>query len=223
MAPAAVSKGTILRCPVCLARMSVGIGVIPQARLTCPSCRRPFERQEGLPLLEKTPAPASAPSAGVEASKPMRWTGHVAATAGGLAFTLWLGLHMKGPEFLKFYLGVWVVTFFGSMILKMFAWGQYAGIVGCILFEGLGVSRIYTGIQQGMHQFGYLFLMMLIGGFFYLARLGADSASGSGCPIGGCSSGSCGGFWSSGCSSWFSSSCSSSSSSSCGGGGCGGS
>jgi len=218
MAAAKVGSGTILRCPVCLAQMSVGIGVLPQSRLTCPSCRRPFEKQEGLPLKESSPVPLSAPAAAAEGSSGTRWLIHSGITLAGIGLAFVIGTDKKGPEFLGYYAIVWAVTFFGSFLFKAAAWGSKAGVVGFFIFEGLGVARIVNGLSRGMHIFGFLILMMVAGGVFYMIRLGIESSSGGGCPVGGCSS--------SGCSSYSSfssgSSCSSSSSSCGGGGGCGG-
>jgi hypothetical protein len=129
--------------------MSVGLGLIPQARLTCPSCRRQFEKQEGLPLKESSPVPAAAPDAGVEASKPARWSGPIAIVFGGLALTLWLGTGKNGPDFLWFYFIVWLITFFGSIVTRLFSWGKRSGLVAFCIFEGLGISRIITGALRG--------------------------------------------------------------------------
>ncbi len=205
MAAAAVAEGQVLRCPVCLAPQTVRRE--SRSSLICPSCFRVFRRENALPL----PAgnPASAPEATPQASAPVRWTGHIAAAAGLLALTLWLGMGMKGPGFLGFYFVVWLVTFFGSLVLRRYPWFSHSGSVALVVFEGLGVSRLITGLQAGMHRFEYLILMMFIGGWFYLLR---SDIEGDGGPGGGSSSSGCG------------SSCGSSGGGGCGGGGggCGG-
>ena len=118
MAAAAIAESKVFRCPVCLTRQTVMPGTLPQSRLTCPKCGRAFERQEGLPFSEPAATGSGLPASRVEAPAPVRWSGHVAIVALGLAIALGIGKDKRGPEFLMYYFIVWLVTMFGSLSFK---------------------------------------------------------------------------------------------------------
>ena len=115
---------------------------------------------------------------------------------------------MRGPDFLLLF-GVWFLVTFGGVLL--FRWrGQdtpFTTITGLAGYELLGIVRIIDGSAHGMHNWGFLILMMIIGGIIFLIRAEHFENTGN--------DGSGGSWWNSN-SSGGSSGCSS------GGGGCGG-
>jgi hypothetical protein len=132
---------------------------------------------------------------------------------------------LKGPEFLGYYFVLLVALLLSKSIFE----DDLSRFAPFVLFETVGLWRYVEGSLHGMHRFGYLFGLMLVGGFLFFLSASSFSGSGRGASrTSRCSSSS-----SSSCSSWsFLSSSSSSSSSSCsggsssgcssGGGGCGG-
>ncbi len=117
---------------------------------------------------------------------------------------------MNGPEFLMLYAMWFFLVFIMTNTLRHKGFDSALTTVGClVLFEGLGIARIIVGSQHDLHRWGFLVLMMLVGGVLLLVRI--TSMGGGGGPSGTCGGGhtgatgvSCGG------------------GSSCGAGGCGG-
>jgi hypothetical protein len=104
---------------------------------------------------------------------------------------------MKGPEFLQLFIVWFVIVRVGVAILRA-RLGNLAWITagGLVLFEGLGAFRYYVGSAQGMHMWGNLGAVMVIG--FVLICMTADSFSSSrtsnDSATGGCGGGGrCGG------------------------------
>jgi hypothetical protein len=116
----------------------------------------------------------------------------------------WLGIN--GPSFLVLYFIWFLLTRLTVALLRARGHDTFqTTLAGLVAFEGLGLARIYDGSRHGMHNWDFLIVGMVVGGFLFLVRPTAGNSGG----LGGNDSSS----------SW--SSCSSSSSSS-GGGGCGG-
>lgn len=131
---------------------------------------------------------------------------------------------LRGPEFLILFFGWFVVTRLGVGLCRSAGWDSPLVTLGGIaLFEALGVLRFLAEIEHGMHRWGFLAAMMVLGPIFFAVR-GEGSSGGGGFWDSGSPGG--GGFWggSSSSSSCGSSSCGGDSGggSSCGGGGCGG-
>jgi len=105
---------------------------------------------------------------------------------------------LKGQAFLAFYLVLFFVTLFGGGIARAkLKQVPGVGVLALVLFEAVGVIRIITGLEKGMHKFGFLLAIMIVGGFVFVFKFLSRSA-GSGRDggsdfffIGGC--GGCGG------------------------------
>jgi len=111
---------------------------------------------------------------------------------------------VRGPEFLGLYLGWFVVTWIGMMIVRHnVADNAITSLTGLVLFEALGVARYVIGSRHGMQNWEFLFVMMIVGAIFFLARAKNFSSGSGGFWTGSCGGGGCGG-------------------GGCGGGGCGG-
>jgi uncharacterized membrane protein YgcG len=130
---------------------------------------------------------------------------------------------MKGPEFLGLFI-FWFFLMWGSLLfLRYRGFDTPVVTVGCLLiFEGLGVARIWIGSEAELHHWTILIVMMFIGPWFFVIRLeqlqefarnsrnnNNSCSAGGGCSSSGSSGGSGSG---SGCGGGGS----------CGGGGCGG-
>jgi len=97
---------------------------------------------------------------------------------------------LSGPDFLLLYF-VWFVVMYGTVLL--FRWSgkdtpmvTLCGIAG---YELLGVLRIIIGSLYGKENWGFLILMMVIGGIIFLLRASHLQSNGDG-----------GGWWNSSCS-----------------------
>jgi ankyrin repeat protein len=115
-----------------------------------------------------------------------------------IAFVIQMGF--DGPSFLAFYVLLFIVTFASSHAIRKAIDTDEVNYLALLVFEGVGVIRIFYGATHGMHKFGFLIIGMIIGGIILLRPNIIESSGNSGSD----------GFFSS------------SSSSSCGGG-CGGS
>lgn len=122
----------------------------------------------------------------------------------------------NGPDFLGYYIQ-WLIFLFLSLIAVRKWVSDAPGVsLGFLaVFEGSGLARIIIGSSNGLHRWGYLIALMVLGGLVMSIRIRHFTTLAQGMNRDGRSSG-CG---TSGCSS-TSSSCSGGSS--CGGGGCGG-
>ena len=196
MAAAALVQPALFRCPACLKLLSATWGTADDARLRCPTCKGEFLRKNGItvpePQTSRPEAPAVTPAP--EPSIFFKYSGRLAFLAGCYALGTWIGLSLKGPEFLGYYLVVFFLVYLVSLIVSLVRTEHmYALWFGLLIFEGIGLTRIITGVQQGMHKFGLLGVMMILGGIVFLATRVAREPGG--CSVGGCSGGS--GFWSS--------------------------
>jgi len=208
MAAAAVATKRVVRCPVCLTPQGVRQEADRHAQLYCPGCSRNFAVRQGLPL-PSAAGPFSDPSAAAAIDPSRIWPGVVIGVSALIGLFVLLRVEMKGPTFLIFFGLLWLSLFVASFGLKTQVWGGFAGIVAFLLFEGIGIARIVIGIRLGMEKFLYLIIIMIVGGFALMARIGTERG------------------WDlnsrSGCSSGCGSSCGSSCGGGCGGGvGCGG-
>ena len=124
------------------------------------------------------------------------------ATLGALV-TWDLSRHINGPQFLLLYLLLLCGTLVGQARLRR-RWIDWIGIsvMGALIFETVGLTRLLAGAHAGMRRFGLLIVMMLVGGALHFLR--AEHFAGGNSRDGGCAT-----FWGwGGCSG--------------GGGGCGG-
>jgi hypothetical protein len=111
---------------------------------------------------------------------------------------------MRGPAFLGLYFGWFILTWGGMLLVRhKVADSVWTSLGGLVLFESVGVTRYLVGEAHGLHKWGFLFAMMIIGALFFLARTdsvrsgsggwGGSSCGGGGCGGGGCGGGGCGG------------------------------
>lgn len=123
---------------------------------------------------------------------------------------------LDGPEFISFYTMMAIACCIGLLVARLTHCSVVTFIVLLVAYEAIGAIRYGYGIQHGMHKFGKLTSMMIIGPFIIVAipfidKLGNSQGSSSGG----------GGWFASGCSS-CGSGCGSGCGGGCGGGGCGG-
>jgi hypothetical protein len=138
--------------------------------------------------------------------------GAVLGAAGGGLFDSFQ--NMPGEEFLVFY-GLWLLALRVTVLILRSKGFDTALVtmsgIGAFLVPGM--LRYMVGSAHGMHRWGFMFIMMVVGTIVFILRAHHFDNMG-------------GGGWTSGCSSCSStSSCSSGGGgcgSSCGGGGCGG-
>src|SRR5258707_11191141 len=100
---------------------------------------------------------------------------------------------MSGPDFLGLYFLWLLVTWIGMLIVRhrvADTWGTTVG--GLFLFEGLGAARYFVGSAHGMHKWEFMFLMMVVGFFFFVLRA-HNFSNGSGSGWSSCGGGGCGG------------------------------
>ena len=86
---------------------------------------------------------------------------------------------MGGPDFLLLY-AVWFFLTFGTVLILRWRGkgGALATLGGVAAFELPGLARWGVGSANGMHEWGFLFLMMIVGGILFLLRF--ESRGGSG-------------------------------------------
>lgn len=185
----------------------------------CPHCGKPFTEKEARMPGQALP---SCPWCGRSFPAPL-WpepSRTDPVSEGGLAQGLALLLsaafafgsyatfasELKGPEFIVYY----IVLLLGLLLFRFFLTDELARLAPVALFEGVGLWRWVDASAKGMHRFGFLFALMLIGGLLLLVQASSFGGGSSGGRRGSSSS----------CSSGLFSSCGSSCSG--GGGGCGG-
>lgn len=222
-----------IRCPVCLQRIETPPDSGGDERLVCPHCGRAFEKKNALPVdkefsksvgrapkainasdesADTDSAPLAKPASPRSSQGSFRFMVGLTGVMGVVLVLTLLTQDLNGPDFLVFYLVLFFVTLFGGGIVRAkLKQVPGVGVLALVLFEAVGVIRIITGLEKGMHKFGFLIGLMIVGGFVFVFKF-LSRSSGSGRDggsdfffIGGCSG--CGG--GSGCGG-------------CGGGGCGG-
>jgi hypothetical protein len=117
---------------------------------------------------------------------------------------------MQGPDFLGLYLGWFFLTRLTVMFLRHFGHDTTATtLIGLVCYELLAVARIIAGTAHGLHRWGFLIAMMVVGGLIFFLRAehlkkgdgsswitscgtGSSCSGGGGCGGGGCGGG-CGG------------------------------
>lgn len=219
MAGSSTARLRQIRCPVCLQRIETPADSGGDERLVCPHCGRAFEKKNALPVdkafaksVGRAPKATivSDESADIDSAPPAtpapQWSGK-----GGFRFMVGLtgvmGVVMalsyftqdlNGPDFLVFYPVLFFVTLFGGGIARAkLKQVPGIGLLAWVLFEAVGVIRIITAMEKGMHKFGFLIAMMIVGGIVFLFKFnrrfagsGRDGDSGF-FILGGC--GGCGG------------------------------
>ncbi|MCI5159770.1 MAG: hypothetical protein D3906_15345 [Candidatus Electrothrix sp. AUS1_2] len=98
---------------------------------------------------------------------------------------------VKGPAFLFYYFFLWFI------LRGISKWNNWNAVLPLIIYVSAGLTRFFEGKEYGMSRFGFLWLMMLGGGFVYFLLAvgfvsGESSGGGSG-SSGGCGSSGCGG------------------------------
>ena len=186
MAVKAVVPKTLVRCPVCFERLATGSTIGPEETLGCPGCCNTFTRKEAFPLQD---IPASntvdqIPNAvlGDPRSRYQRWSGPVALTTGGWLVGWAIGHGMKGPPFIIYFISLFVALITIAFIVRHSWRDQWrVSIIAFLIYEGVGVHRIITGLQKEMHTFCFLIGLMAIGGivFFMRAKAGAATEPGN--------------------------------------------
>ena len=113
-----------------------------------------------------------------------------------IALGTWLGLGLRGPAFLGYYFAVFLVAIITAAVVRH-TWRDETkvSLVAFLVFEAIGITRLITGLQQGMSRFGFLFAMMIIGGLLLFAR----AKEGGGYGVGGVCGGGCGSGCGGGC------------------------
>ncbi len=214
------SVGTyeIVRCPVCLRQLRILANPDPKRRYDCSGCKRPFARKDALPA----EGDVAASSRGTVAHAYRHFESPPAWALFGVALLLfalgaWLpwASALRGPGFLGFYAVTWLALFLGQILLRK-PWPDATSlrVVAFLVFEGIGLARFFLASEVGMTRFGYMLLMMLIGGFvFFIDKVegargggkgGKDepffiwsgcggASAGCGGGGGGCGGGGCGG------------------------------
>lgn len=111
---------------------------------------------------------------------------------------------LDGPQFVKFYFALGVGICIAFLIARLTSCPTVGLIILLLAFEAIGAIRFGYGVTQGMHKFGNLGSMMILGpmGFAFVSGVGQASgsqgsgsscSSGSSCGGGGCGGGGCGG------------------------------
>ena len=104
---------------------------------------------------------------------------------GALSLSHFMTPGVKGPAFLFYYFLLWFILWGISK------WNNWNAVLPLIIYVSAGLTRFFVGKEYGMSRFGFLWLMMLGGGFVYfLLALGFVSGGSS---SGGCGSSGCGG------------------------------
>jgi hypothetical protein len=108
-------------------------------------------------------------------------------------------LYMPGPDFLVFYIFLFLACWVGAVIWRSSSDNDLGPAIAFIIFELVGGAKLISALSRGKSNVGILVIMMVIGGVVLFVKSMGGTGTGEG-----------------------SSSCSSCSGSSCGGGGCGG-
>lgn len=222
-------RRTEVRCPHCSAVMDTEESVYSRKSLVCAFCQRAFkvrDAESNGPKILQDPGGGShsnepAASDGMESFGPddpgVTWTLIIALTLiSGVGISgCFVGHEWDGIAFLFFYAFAFFVLMLSATTIRHAISDRYVVSIVCfLLFEGIGLSRIGYGLANGMHNFTFLIIMMVVGGLFFFMRSKSEMGGHYGF-CGGCGfhfgygSGAGGGMGCSGCSG-------------CGGGGCGG-
>jgi len=204
----------LIRCPVCLSSQPVNKGVSPDKLLYCGNCQRKFAVKNGLPLTETGTVSYSKSASPTLSSSRVNITQLQATTSRNVTVTWIFGLMlmfmvvsssrtfimpMQGLEFIVFYLFLFFGVWFALVAMRIF-WEDsiQVTLIALITFEAVGVVRYMDASAVGMHKFGFMIAMMVVGAILLFTRYdnysGEDWSSGSGCSssCSGCGSG-CGG------------------------------
>src|SRR5579872_2974500 len=74
---------------------------------------------------------------------------------------------MDGPSFLLVYVVWLLVLWLGVILLRACNYDTpLVSVTGLVLFEGGGVLRYFIGSAHGMHRWGFMIALMLVGAFF---------------------------------------------------------
>lgn len=202
---------TVKRCPVCLARHQNFPGLMEVEQVKCTICGQSSKWGAWLDGYVQaqtlsTDRSGSIPTAGTPSGGKGTWiTWLVVFLLGIIWFASFLYMvDLDGPAFLDFYLNVFLATFIGSTALRLLLDDKWrCSLVGFAAFEGVGVIRLLTGLNAGMHRFGFMIAMMVGCGFIFFMRAkenGRGYGIGGSCAVGGCggeggcsSGGGCGG------------------------------
>jgi hypothetical protein len=78
---------------------------------------------------------------------------------------------LKGPEFLEFYL-ILFVAILALLIMLRKLWGDtlHLTVIALLVFEGIGIVRFMDASAAGMHKFQIMFIMMGVGGVLFFLR-----------------------------------------------------
>lgn len=205
----------IIRCPVCLASQPVKKDISPNLQLHCGNCKHSFTVRNGLPLQE-----GEAINYASEASSiPVSVIDIQPGVRRNVLFTWVMGIMiwilvvsqvrpymalLKGPGFLGFYLIVFIVIMV-ILIAMRSLWedSAHVSIIALLIFESIGLVRFIDASAAGMHKFGFMFIMMGVGGVLCFLRAhhmdnvswsGNDSSCSGSSSCGGCGGGGgCGG------------------------------
>ncbi len=199
----------LIRCPVCLKRLTLSVNTAPDETVVCKSCSRFFKVSNALPAKDPLNS-LSTTEAAVAVAQTSEFSIVFAMLALISAFAIGIvGRSFSGPEFITYYAAAFVVALIATTAIR---WNgndsMIVSVYGFLLHEGIAVTRLFTSQSPEPRKYGFLIGLMLVGGIAFFVRA-QTSGTGSG-----------------GSNGWFSS-CSSSGSScsggsSCGGGSCGG-
>jgi hypothetical protein len=191
------------RCPVCLTRHLLDATLKGNTQVKCAKCGNTSKMEFWLDARELPAGSAAAPPAEKATATDkfmVAMLGVLLIIAAWSASYFYMKL-LKGPDFLLFFFLVLIVLWILSAIARHAIEDTWTfSIIGCVVFEGVGVIRLVSGWLAGMHNFGFMIAMMFFGAFIFFVRAKAGGGYGVG---GSCAGGGCGG-------------------SGCGGGGCGG-
>jgi len=220
-------ENIFIRCPVCLAKQEIAANADPLSNVVCKQCKRHFRVMGALnqkPASQVTLEKLRTAGAAAPAAKAIPTTVS-AGIIGAILVASFLGgyivRYFEGPEFLLYYFLVFCATL---AVVSLYRWTKADNwcysIYGFLLFEGIGVSRIFTSSHPGIKKYDYLIMGMFFGGLMFFLRAKGDGSGGYGvfgsCALNSSGSGSC----SSSCSGGGG--CGGCGGCGCGGGGCGG-
>ena len=193
-----------IRCPYCLNVLELNCpeGAAPNYILKCPKCKRSHELKDSLPVTDVTSDETVITAASATNYYLIPWILTFIASICGALWVYISGPALRGPDFLKYYLGTGVTLFIIQFVYRKFIGddSQSISLMACIVFEIIGITRILAcEFLWDMHKFNTLTMMMVFGGLLFFIRVNKSYGSAG-----------------------WSSSCGGGCGSSCGGGGCGG-
>lgn len=193
-----------IRCPTCLATNSVDKNISVNKVISCKSCLQKFVFKNALPIKsevndETINNPVIDNIQIVETFGLFSWiTGLLLIILTSLIVRNHID-EMKGPDFLFFYILLFVGVFILSSLVRWF-WKDIIAIslLGFIFFELVAVIRYIDASKNGMKNFGFMIILMIIGGIIFFIRAKhlnnhSGFAGSSGCSSSSCSGGGCGG------------------------------